>query len=216
VIRRVAYVLIGPKEHGVLEFGRRLVEDSGQRSMTATAPTAGQLLADTQQMNRLREAEVAHLQFTDQLFGPTCGVAAATFCQLVDELIVNAGVEVAVTLHDLPSREDEAGRYARRTAAYRRVVEASGSVFVSSDHEASLLREFVPSARPNVIPLPITARQPRAGAGRSRALNRADNNEVAILGFLHPGKGYATAVRALRALPPEFGLTALGRAADGH
>ncbi|MCW2528546.1 MAG: hypothetical protein JWM76_3406 [Pseudonocardiales bacterium] len=218
--RLVAYVLIGPQEHGALEFGRRLAEDSRQRSLIATAPTAGHLLADREQMMRLRDVDVAHLQFTDQLFGPTCDVAAATYCQLVDELTVAAGVEVAVTLHDLPSPDDEAGRYARRTAAYRRVVQATtGPVFVSSDHEASLLREFFPSVQPVVIPLPILA--PHSPSGLRRAIGSGDesnrvDSEVGILGFLHPGKGHATAVRALRALPPEFGLTALGRAADGH
>jgi glycosyltransferase involved in cell wall biosynthesis len=215
--RRVAYVLIGPQEHGALEFGRRLAEDSGCRPLAAAS--VGQLLADHEQMNRLRQAEIGHLQFTDQLFGPTCDVAAVTFCQLVDELAVVAGVEVSVTLHDLPSPDDEAGRYARRTSAYRRVVNATtGAVFVSSDHEASLLREFHPSARPIVIPLPIMAAQSRPARRGATNLDDASGagNEVAILGFIHPGKGHATAVRALMALPPEFGLTALGRAADGH
>jgi glycosyltransferase involved in cell wall biosynthesis len=39
------------------------------------------------------------------------------------------------------------------------------------------------------------------------------DGQVVVLGFLYPGKGHE---EALRALPPGVGLTALGRASDGH
>ena len=155
----------------------------------------------------------AHVHFTDQLFGSDCAAAAAAY-EVLAARLTRDGVTLSVTLHDLPIDPDDPARYRRRADAYAAVVAATtGTVIVSSAHEAALLGAFAADARPTVIPLPID----RAPAtDQQQAVTSSTSHDVAILGFVYPGKGHAAAIEALRALPDSVGLTALGRVAEGH
>ena len=84
---------------------------------------------------------------------------------------------------------------------------------MSSAHEAALLGAVTSVARPVVILLPID-RAPRSD--EQHPILSAASTDVAILGYVYPGKGHGAAIEALDVLPNGIGLTALGRLADGH
>ena len=189
---------IGPPEHGVMRLLRQLVADWQPEPVLIELPTPD--LAGPSGLPPGTTSVGIH--FTDQLFGPTCDVAAERFDALVQRL---AGIAVMVTLHDVPMTSDDPARYARRAAAYTRVVQAAHTVVVNSEHEATLLRSFDPDANPVVLPLPLTAPEPGP--------RPTPDPDVAVLGFIYPGKGH---LPALDALPAGYGLLALGRPATGH
>lgn len=207
---RTATLVIGPAQHGVVILARALSATSAWQPVALAAPDVPTLLARLDLGDRLASAEVVQVHFTDGLFADRCDQAADVFARLVRAVQTLAGSEVVVTLHDLPQHAEPGPRYERRAAAYRRVVDACrGQVIVSSEHEADQLRHFLPQALPHVVPLPIEA--PSARSSRPRP-----DDDVAVLGFLYPGKGHAETLRALAALPERIGLSALGRPADGH
>jgi len=198
----VTHLVIGPPDHGVVRFGLRLADLMGgpvrhrhRPDLVSAADLAG------------LDGPV-HLQYTDALYAPHTTDAATAFERLRDRI---AG-PVSVTLHDLPDPQDEPGRYRRRADSYGRVARAVDTVMLSSDHEARLLALLTgPGARPEptVVPLPVDP--PPAAARRP-----APRPEVAVFGFVYPGKGHEDVLLAMAGLPPEISFVALGRAADGH
>jgi glycosyltransferase involved in cell wall biosynthesis len=122
---------------------------------------------------------------------------------------------VSATLHDLPIVPPAGAPVdplaLRRTAAYRRVALACAGVVVNSRHEQERLAAILGGACPpvTVIPLPV---DPPA----DRRPDPRPVRNVAVLGFLYPGKGHDEVLRAVAALPPEIMMTALGRPSDGH
>lgn len=232
---RLAALIVGPAEHGVVILARQVIDDLTGLSagrpidpppLVVPAATIQQLL-DADPVRTLGPVAVAHVHFTDQLFGPTCAAAARSYGRLVD-WAARAGVAMSVTLHDLPSPDDDPARYRRRGTAYAGIgTTTPGPVIVSSHHEAELLRLVAPDVHPVVIALavgrsPHPPGGPRAerpagpSAGRTAEPRPAADRDVAVLGFLYPGKGHASALDALRVLPGDVGLVALGRPADGH
>lgn len=194
---RVAHLVIGPDRHGVVRAALSTVADD---AVVVRAETPAD--ADLAQLGR---AGVVHTHFTDQLFGTDCDAAAASFRSLAAAL----AVPLTVTLHDLP-HDDGSDRYRRRAAAYRVVTDAAAGVVVSSRHERMLLLAAgacAPDRHLTVIPLPLD-RQP--GAALVPAAHHA---EVAVLGWIYPGKGHA---EVLAALPPGATLVALGEVSPGH
>lgn len=226
---RLAALIVGPPEHGVVILARQVAEDlrtgpvrrsepgadrPGDPPRVIDAPTVEHLLA-TDPVRTLGPADLAHVHVTDQLFGPTCAAAARAYGRLV-EWASAAGAGVSVTLHDLPDPADDAGRYRRRRTAYAEIVAATaGPVIVSSHHEAVLLRRVALDRHPVVIPLAV-GRPPGPNSAAPDRARPAGDGDVAILGFVYPGKGHRTALDALRVLPGDVGLVALGRPADGH
>ena len=208
-----AWIVLGPSEHGVTLLAENL---TAKLSATDIAVHARTIDALWSRIDDLQGRPDVHVHFTDQLFGPDCAAAAAAYEKLAARLSPN-GTALSVTLHDLPVDPDDPARYRRRAAAYAAVAAATtGVVIVSSAHEAALLGAFTSGVRPLVIPLPIEEspwpgyhQSPHAIAGKAPA-------DVAILGFVYPGKGHAAAIEALDALPDGVGLTALGRVAVGH
>ncbi|WP_460021866.1 glycosyltransferase family protein, partial [Kineosporia succinea] len=183
----VMHLVVGPERHGVVIFARWLARE-----------TAG-------------AGPVTHLNYTEALFGPDTTSAAQAFAELVGGL---AG-RVTVTLHDLPDPGDEPGRYRRRAAGFRRVVEAVDGVCVSSEHEhrrlTALLGDAAGRVPVQVIPLPIAAAEVVPPVRRPRPDGR-----VAVFGYIYPGKGHAELLGEMAGLPGDIGVVALGRAADGH
>ena len=152
-----------------------------------------------------------HVHVTDRLFGRSADDAADRLAAL------GAARPMTVTLHDLPQPSDGATAFPRRAAAYARIVAASRGVVLSSRHEDELLTDALALAgwtgphRPRaVVPLPIDPPADR----RPHPVRRPP--DLALLGYLYPGKGHAQALAALRDLPADVGLVALGRPSDGH
>ena len=221
-------LVVGPPQHGVVTVARNLADDlavhTADREPPQPAPVviAVPQIADlTAQSTRPSATDVVHVHFTDQLFGPNCDGAATAYETLARNWIEPAGSTLSVTLHDLPDPADEPARYRRRRAAFARIVDATnGPVIVSSRHEQVLLQAIAPRRESVVIPLAIAS--PTAPPGRPDIDDDDTNDQdetdddVAILGFIYPGKGHATALDAMAVLPAGTGLLALGRTADGH
>ena len=205
--RGATHLVIGPPEHGVVRFGLRLGELMGEATVHLehlAHTTAGCLRS-------LAASASVHLQYTDALYAGHTTTAASAFLELRHRI----QAPVSVTLHDLPDPSDEPGRYQRRAESYRRVVAAADAVAVSSRHELDLLAVLLgPSDHPRpraVIPLPVEPPSIIAAAQRPRPVP-----EVAVFGFVHPGKGHGDAIAAMEHLPAGIRFTALGRTADGH
>ncbi|GAA4559103.1 hypothetical protein [Pseudonocardia xishanensis] len=149
--------------------------------------------------------DLTHAQFTDALWGPDVASAAEAFVRRAAEL----PRPLVVTLHDVPGADPDPARDARRTAGYRRVVEAADLVVVSARHEAAKARAF--GADPLVIPLPPPAvgepGPPPAWAG---------GPSVVVLGFVYPGKGHAEAIAAAAGHPARPRVVAAGAVSPGH
>ncbi len=192
----VTHLAIGPEDHGVVIFAHWLARSTGARYVHLT--DVGRF-----DEHLVRGADLVHLHYTEALYAPHTTAAAQAFRRLRDRL----PARVSVTLHDLPDPSDESARYRRRSDSYGSVVAAVDVVCVSSRHEADLLQKFS-GVTANVIPLPISDTSPIPGEDRPRP-----NPEVAVFGFVYPGKGHE---HVLRHLPAGLGLTALGRVADGH
>ncbi len=208
-----AWLIVGPSDHGVVILAEQLV----RRQMAHNDDLPVVLRADDAAGLRSRlerlpgDVDVAHVHFTDRLFGADCDAAAEAYVELAERL-GERRTRLAVTLHDLPIDPDDPGRYQRRARAYARVVAATtAAVIVSSAYEGELLAAFCPGAHPVVIPLPIDP--PPAAVTAAKVEPSAD---VTVFGYLYPGKGHRAALEAIATLPPEVGLTVLGRVADGH
>lgn len=210
-------------QHGVATY-------AAQIAATVEARTGRRLSLDVADLLEVPDADTvevtvprAHLQFTDRLWGPSPSAAADVVEDLAD------ATALTVTLHDLPQPSDGERNLRRRGEAYGRVVAAARGVVVNSEHERSLLREWVGFDGPvEVIPLPVD-RHPLTGP------RPEPDGDVAVIGFFYPGKGHTEVVAAVAGLAaarhdagdrdgsgatrPEAdatGVVALGRASSGH
>lgn len=199
------HLVVGPHEHGVTRLALSLARGADVvRVPTAVGPD---------DLGSLR-AQVAggrtHAHVTDRLFGRSPEQAQAVLTSLAE---VTA---LSVTLHDLPQPSDGPQSMPRRAACYACVARASRRVVVSSEHERALLADCLgPGAAPPdiaVVPLPIDA-EPMASSARP---GPADPPDVALLGFVYPGKGHLEVLEALGAIRPDVGVLVLGRASEGH
>lgn len=192
----------GAPRHGVVRYARELADAVGALVGRAVpledAAPAG--------------AGPIHLHFTDRLWGVDPAAAAGRV-----ERLAAAGAAFTVTLHDLPQVADGLRNLPRRADAYRRVARAARGVACSSGHEVALLRDVVGvDAACVVVPLPVTVHA-------ALSTRPEPDDEVALLGFVYPGKGHADALAAVAALAAAgspaaagLGVTALGGAAAGH
>lgn len=193
-------VVIGPDEHGVV------------RQALAAAGAAG--IAVVRRSDALDRtpvpspvtAPVAHLHYTDRLFGAHASEGPARLAALIEEL----DRPTIVSLHDVPD-QDGTVRGGMRAAAYRSVGERADVVVVASEHERVRLRRCGVDGDVRVIPLAIETggRVARAPARRGRAV-------IGVLGFVYPGKGHDEAIDVAATLPHSPEVWALGRASDGH
>jgi hypothetical protein len=151
-------------------------------------------------------ADLTHAQFTDALYGPDIGRAAAAF----EAWAAGAPRPLLVTLHDVPGADADPARDAARGPGYARVAAASDGVVVSAGHEAAKV-ERLTGRRPAVIGLPVVAperRGPRPDwAGRTT---------LGVLGFVYPGKGHDTVIDAAGRHPDRPLVVAAGTVSPGH
>jgi glycosyltransferase involved in cell wall biosynthesis len=196
-------LVVGPPEHGVTaaalaqwEFlrlvpGARLVR--GLPASSADLPDGPTLV-----------------HVTDRLFGADADEAADVVTGWA------ARKPLVLVLHDLPQPSDGPVNHPRRSRAYRRMADAAARVVVSSRHEERLLAACGSRVRCDVIPLPVPefGQFPQFPPAPVDPDGRLET--VAVLGYLYPGKGHEEVLAALSVLPADVGLTALGRASDGH
>lgn len=175
----------GPDRHGVVVHGLVVAQATGAEVVRDLRPV---------------RADVVHVQFTDALFGPDIGSAAAAF----EQWRATVDAPVVVTLHDVPGADGDAGRDARRAAGYARVVRASDAVVVSAQHEADRL-----GGVGHVVPLPVPV---LAAPGPRPAW--AEVVTLGVLGFVYPGKGHDTALEVAAQLGVR--VVAAGGASPGH
>jgi hypothetical protein len=154
----------------------------------------------------VRATDALHLQFADRVWGSSPADAARRVTELA------AGRRLTLTLHDVPQVSDGPG-LARRVGGYRAAVAASAGIVCNSHHEARLLRETGVlgdgDPEPGVIPLPVMIPPILPPPSRPR-------HELALLGFVYPGKGHAEAIAAASRLRPRPAVRALGAPAPGH
>jgi glycosyltransferase involved in cell wall biosynthesis len=199
----IGHVIVGPPEHGVVQFAERLADHLGGPVLRL-----GEVGAEIDP-GVLAGVDVILMQYTDGLYGPDTATAAVNFGALRAQF----RQPVAVTLHDLPADADDPVRYRRRATGYRAVRKVVEAVVVSSQHEARLLARFLTifeAGHSAVVPLPVDVLVPASAERPDR------RPELAVLGFIYPGKGHDEALDALDGLPPQIDFTAIGRAADGH
>ena len=198
---RPLHLIGGDPRHGVVRYARQLAHSCG--ALVADAPPApGAAIAPGP----------VHVHFTDRIWADSPEAAAARIETLA------AHDPLTVTLHDLPQSSDGPRNLARRADCYRRVAAVSRGIVCNSHHEAALLGDVLgerAGRSATVIPLPV---MPGAGA---RAPGRPPaRSEVALLGFIYPGKGHLDAIEAVATLRTAGDdaptVVALGTTASGH
>ncbi|WP_181059598.1 MULTISPECIES: hypothetical protein [unclassified Pseudoclavibacter] len=182
--------------HGVDQYARAVATAVAKLDSAVTYRSA----------HGLDSSQLAHVHFTDRLWGSTPERAAERFERLA------ARGPVSVTLHDVPQPSDGERGFPRRTDCYRRVVAAAAGTVCNSAHEQRLL-ELALGRRVevHVVPLPAQPPQPRPADWQP-------SDEIAVLGFYYPGKGHLEVVEAVATIPASDRprVVALGCASAGH
>lgn len=209
------HLVLGPPGHGVVRYAEQLLaaadvpDDRVVRvGRRVGAADVTELRARLDHLGGTDGSEQrVHLHVTDHLLGRSPEEALEVVTALA------AGRRLSLTLHDLPQASDGAPA-ARRRACYAGLAALADDVVVSSDHEAALLRAVLDDGtrQVRVVPLavppaPDPARPDEATTGP---------REVAVLGFVYPGKGHAEVLAAMTGLPDDVGLRVLGGASPGH
>jgi O-antigen biosynthesis protein len=214
------HLVVGPDRHGVTRYAELLLRAAqvpGSRITRVDRVVGG---ADAAELVAALPAPPTplHLHLTDHLLGgpeTTRSIVAA----------LAAGRPLVVTLHDLPQASDGAP-LARRRSCYAEVARTASTVVVSSTHEARLLEALLAAVpdpdgrtvRVRVVPLAadLTRRPGPRERGTTRAAADAAPRDVAVLGFVYPGKGHDEVLSALEHLPADVGLRVLGGTSPGH
>ncbi len=213
------YVVVGPSTHGVVLHALRLAATNDElRSATALAPAA-EGSAPPALLAAVPRGGAALLHVTDRLFGRTPEVAAEVLRGLASH------ATLALSLHDLPQPAEGGDWYARRRTTYGEFARVATRLVVASQFEARLLAECTApvhrdavARRTTVIPLPVERRREHRPGGPERPGPDAPV-DIAVLGFLYPGKGVEEAIDAaasLRTPQREVTVTNYGAAAEGH
>ncbi|MEO9322122.1 hypothetical protein ABFT23_01445 [Nocardioides sp. C4-1] len=184
-------LVLGDPRHGVTRYAREIAEACG-----------AVVVHDAARLDR----RPAHLHATDRLLGASPEHAAGAFEALTRR------TPLSVTLHDVPQPTDGPG-FRDRVAAYARIVRAARGWVVSSEHERSLVHQWVrPDVDGAVVPLPVPV--PVAAAA-----HHDPAPVVGLFGYVYPGKGHRHVVRALaglvRAATPVT-VRLIGGPAPGH
>jgi glycosyltransferase involved in cell wall biosynthesis len=158
------------------------------------------------------------IQVTDRLLGSTPEEAAWVLGELARRN------RLALALHDIPQPAEGGSWYQRRRDAYAAMTSLAEVVVVASEHERDSLERCrteapgLPDGRPRVVvvPLPI---EPHVAEPAVPEVVDVRDAEIAVLGYLYPGKGVEDVVAAaadLRASGRPVGVTCIGAAAEGH
>lgn len=198
----ISHLVVGPESHGVVRHGLGLFH---------AAREAGVGGFDHRLVRRADELPVAepsaqallHVSFTDALFGADADCAVEAVLRLRGRGLLSVGP------HDVPQPEEGAQRFARRRAAFARLVRGADLVIAHSEHEAAALRALGGEGTAvRAVPLPLEEALP---VGRPVAAG--DGAVVGVLGFVHPGKGIEDVIDSV---PPGTLVRAIGTTAAGH
>lgn len=217
--RPVNHVLVGPNEHGVTEYGLRLVRALSQLAGGQTVPV--HRFATWQELRDAVDGgwrpgepgDPVHVTFTDHLFGADPQAAV----ELVDKLAESRPISVSV--HDVPQPQEGTARYQRRAAAYVHLAERADVLWVNSEHEARFFldecrRQGSRAVDPRIVPLPLPATLTDATDTAGKRGGSGVASDVTVMGFIYPGKGYAELIDALAGTGVR--VRALGALAAGH
>lgn len=210
------YVVVGPERHGVVQHALRLAEADprlAEAMVRVPAEVSGHTPAGLGAA--VPAGSTAMLHVTDRLFGSSPEEAASVLRPLA------RGSRLALSLHDIPQPAEGVDWYRRRRAAYAEFASLAARVMVASEFEKGLLAAClnVDADRARVlssvavVPLPIEVDAWPA----TRGVGSAD--EIAVLGYLYPGKGVEDVIDAAAVLAGqgiEMTVTNLGSAAEGH
>lgn len=232
----ISHLAVGPEDHGVVRHGlglfraareagvggfvHRLVREVAELPAAeppVTDPSGAELSGTEPSGTEPRARAVLHVSFTDALFGPDADSAV----EAVLRLRLRGGRLLSVGPHDVPQPEEGAQRFARRRAAFARLVRGADLVIAHSEHEAAALRELAGQgpdggARTAVrtVPLPLEDPLPLdEPQSLQRPVTADDPAVVGVLGFVHPGKGIEDVIDGV---PPGTVVRAIGAAASGH
>jgi glycosyltransferase involved in cell wall biosynthesis len=201
----VEHLIVGPERHGVVRFGIHLhAALRAEGFATVQRRVHGPPVVPR---GTFPPGRGVHLQFTDRLFGADAQQAVSTVHDIAVD-VRRGGGRVTATLHDLPQPADRAN-HAIRASAYLRLASLLDGVVVSSEHERRLLHDIGVRDPATVIPLPIVTPVPWPSA-------RASPTSVAVFGFVYPDKGHADVLEAMRGLPPDIRMLAIGEPSAGH
>lgn len=201
--RAAISVIVGPNGHGVVRHAQA-VSEAARTSIArfADVPTSAELAMLP------GDAAVAHLHYTDRVFGPNAAAAAVRARDLAERL----ERRIVITLHDVPEADGTA-RSALRGDAYRHVADSADIVVVASNHERDRLHRCGVDAEIDVIPLPIDVRPDQR---RGHEPLTPGCRTIGVLGFIYPGKGHDDVIHASAELPGDVCVMALGEASTGH
>lgn len=212
------YVVAGPPGHGVVVHAARLAAADAELGAAAVdVPADASGVTPPGLDAAVTGAAPILLHVTDRLLGASPEAAARVVRRLAERAVL------VLALHDVPQPTEGADWYARRRRAYAEIARAATRLVVSSAFEADLLAACLPASerpelarRTTVIPLPV---ERRTGPGGGPRPDRDDGAELAILGFLYPGKGVEDAIDVAAALSSpgrELRVTNHGATAEGH
>jgi len=201
--RTTISVIVGPNGHGVVRHAQAVSE-----AARAAIARFDEIPTSAEIATLPGDATVAHLHYTDRVFGPDATTAAARARDLANRL----DRRIVITLHDVPETDGTA-HSALRAAAYRLVADSADIVVVASNHERDRLHRCGVDAEIDVIPLPIHDR-PDQRPGHERLTPGC--RTIGVLGFIYPGKGHDDVIHASAELPGDVCVMALGEASTGH
>lgn len=215
------YLVVGPPRHGVVVHALRLAaaDDRLGRALVRLDSPAGSEPRGLD--DAVLPGAAVLVQVTDRLLGPTPEHAAT----VVERLATRA--RLGLVLHDVPQPAEGGDWYARRRVVYARLVASAARIVVASGSEADTLAADTTDPgevrrRTVVVPLPV---ERSAGAGSAPdagpvAPDPVDAGaDLAVLGFLYPGKGVEDAIDVAAALTTPgrpVSVTNYGAAAEGH
>lgn len=216
------HVVAGPDRHGVVIHALRLaaaLPALARLTVRLSADRAGETPPGLATAWPAGSAVLLHV--TDRLLGPDPETAAG----LIESLA--SRYRLALSLHDIPDPGEGGDWFARRRSAYARLAAGADHLVVASDVERSRLLSLMdPLAaraaadRVTVIPLPVERDAAAAGpVGPASAAASSAESELAVLGFLHPGKGVEDVLDAavrVRSGGVPVRVTSYGPVSEGH
>jgi len=213
---RVALVVPDDTGHGVVRHAHgvaRAIERLGGVELDVIEVPAGAGAADAARAAlddpRRRRPHLVHVHVTDRLYGDDVDAATAT----VTAMLRAMPCPTVVSLHDVPSPDDEPERYRSRSDLYRAVGALADGLIVCSEHERGLVEPLGHDA--TVVPLPVVTASRRPAPGR----RCSEPATIGVLGFVYPGKGHDDVLAAMSLLAVvgvPCTLVCVGRTSDGH
>ena len=212
----VRYVVAGPTRHGVVRHALRLgASDPFLSRALVRVPSEVSGHEPPGLRDALPPGSTAFLHVTDRLFGTSPEEAAATVRALA------VGSTLALSLHDVPQASEGKEWYQRRRDAYAEFVSAATQLVVASEFEKGLLAACVDDPesvaavmrKTTVVPLPLET------GGSRHPVPDGDSAEIAVLGYLYPGKGVEDVIDAAASMAADGRVVSVvnyGAAAEGH